>query len=242
MEHKCHVPTRYNGHLAVSNKKNSGDAVSADDYEVPKEIVTQAEEFWDIEGIPLLRDPMPGEKVLILGWSRGQELPVLLSSDTDSDDDYGVQSSAEAANILPDDLPRNFTCEGIAVAKLGRGFYDGNCDEFTEITFPSYWHATLLQCWMDANGVPICIRPSSAMQDDKIISDHVALANFSYDRTMKYAAFKGMSIRGEIRRYVGECWRSTRTLPQGTQRLPSGTEVTFLGPDDLFLDSKRGKS
>ena len=194
-------------------------------YEVPKEIVSQSESFWDDEGIPFLRAATSGEQVLILGWSIGQELPCLVTRETE-EEDYG-ESAREADNLLPDILPSEFTCEGETVASLSRGFYDGNCDRWAEVTFTKAWHATLLQCWLDNEGIPICIRPSSAMEDEKVISDHVARAGYSFDRTIRYAAFKDMSIRHEIRTYVGACWSANRVLPTGTHTLRSGTSVTF---------------
>ena len=202
-------------------------------YEVPKEIASQAESSWDDEGIPLLREAKPGEQVLILGWSAGQELPCLVTRETEGED-YG-ESACEADNLLPDNLPSEFTCKGETVASLSRGFYDGNCERWAEVTFAKAWHATLLQCWLDNAGIPICIRPSSAMQDDKVISDHVARAGYSFDRTMRYAAFKDMSIRHEIRAYVGACWTANRSLPTGTHTLPIGAVVTFHSAPDPML-------
>ena len=204
-------------------------------YELPSSIVTQSEEFWDSEGTPLLRKPNPGDQILILDWSLGQEQPVLLSREPNGDEDYGA-AAAEAAYLLPGSVPSTFTSDGKFVAHLSSGFYDGNCDRYEEITFPEYWHATLLQFWMDANEIPICIRPSSRMQDDKVTNDHVDLAQFSFDRTTKYAGFKAMGIRHKIREYVGECWRTNRALPQGLHTLPGGVEVTFFGPNDLFIE------
>ena len=194
-------------------------------YEVSKEIVSHAESFWDDEGLPFLRAAAQGEHVLILGWSAGQELPCLLIEEADGDD-YG-ESAREADILFPNNLPSEFTCEGKIVASLSREFYDGNCERLAEVTFLNAWHATLLQCWLDKEGVPICIRPSSSMQDEKVISDHTAHASHSFDRTIRHAAFKNMSIRHEIRAHVGACWSTNRALPTGTHTLPSGTAVTF---------------
>lgn len=168
-------------------------------YEVPREIAIQAESFWDEEGIPFLREAKAGEQILILGWSDGQEMPVLLSRELAVGEDYG-DAAKEAARLLPDNLPTAFTCDGIAVAVIRNGFYDGDGNRWTEVTFSEYWEATLLQCWLDSCDVPICIRPSSDMQDEKIISDHVFLAHYSFDRTIKYAAFKDMGIRLRVLR------------------------------------------
>ena len=202
-------------------------------YEVPKEIVRQAEAFWDDEGVPLLREPRTNERVLILGWSIGQELHCLLTKENEGED-Y-AESASEAENSLPDNLPSQFTCAGETVTSLRRGFYDGNGDEWSEITFAKPWHASLLQCWLDNDGIPICIRPSSAMQDERAISDHVARAGYSFDRTIRYAAFKDMSIRYEIRTYVGAFWSANRELPTGTHTLQNGTTVAFSSPPDPML-------
>ena len=73
-------------------------------YEVPNSIVTQAVDFWEVQGIPLLRKRKRGEQILILGVSLGQELPVLLSRKPDVDEDYGGPA-IEAANLLPKKFP-----------------------------------------------------------------------------------------------------------------------------------------
>lgn len=200
-------------------------------YEVPQYILSRAEEFWDEEDLPLLRDPKAGEIVLVLGWSTGQELPVLYSKDISVNEDRAedVESAEEAAQILSErDIPSGFTCDGKVVGRLKSGFYDGNGDWWDEITFSNVWHATLLQRWFDENEIPICIQVSSSMRDEKVITDHVSLARYDIDRAIKYAAFKDMSIRHEIREYVTECWKKRRELPSGSHFMPSGTLVTFI--------------
>lgn len=195
-------------------------------FEIPKEIVSQAESFWDDEGIPLLRPVRSGEQILILGWSLAQEMPVLLSREAEGDEDYQA-FAREAVSRLPDDFPDSMTCEGEVVCEVGYGFYDVYGDRTTEITFLKLWHATLLQYWLDAQGVPICIRPSRGMEDEKIISDHAYMTHYSFDRSIRYAAFKDMSIRYAIRCYVDECWRKDRKLPTGSHTLANGVVVTF---------------
>ena len=206
-------------------------------YEVPCEIVAQAESFWNDEGIPFLREAKTGEQILILGWSVGQELPVLLSRELTVDEDYG-DAAAEAIRLLPDNLPSTFTCNGIAVAEISDGFYDGSGDHWTEATFSEYWQATLLQCWLDSCNVPLCIRPSSDMQDGKIINDHTFLAHYYFDRTIKHAAFKDMGIRYDIRKYVAEYWDKNQDLPEGSHTLLSGLIVVF--PSLINTSTKAG--
>jgi hypothetical protein len=193
--------------------------------ETPSSIIAQAEDYWESEGIPLLREPRPGDQILILGFSLGQEKPVLLSREPNADEDYGV-AAAEAFDVLHNHIPDCFTCDGETVANVSTGFTDGCCEYYSEITFDEYWHVSLFQGWLDENNIAICIRPSAAMEDDKVISDHVALARFDIDRSIRYAAFKAMGVRYEIRKFVNECWTKRRQLPTGTHLL-SGVTVTF---------------
>lgn len=196
------------------------------EYEIPREVVSESEEFFEYEGIPLLRPAKPGEERLILGWSLAQEKPVLLSRNVEDGEDY--QPLAEAATkMLPDSFPTTLTCEGDIVCKVGHGFYDVYGDRTAEITIEEAWHSSLLQFWLDMHKLPICIRPSINLEDEKVIRDHAELASYSFDRSIRYAAFKEMGIRHAIREYVRECWLRDRRLPKGAYTLTNGVVVTF---------------
>ncbi len=200
-------------------------------FEVTCELLAQAEAYWDEEGLPLLREHYPGDQALILGWSIGQDLPVLLAWQPGPDEDYG-DAAREAANILPSDLPSRFICSGTEVARLSNGFYDGSGDWYTEVTLQKEWHASLLQAWLDNQGHPICIRPSVSMETDKVISDHAERAAYSFDHTIRNAAFKAMALRYEVRQYIEAFLAKNGQLPMGSHTVPSGTVVTFHGPGE----------
>ena len=68
--------------------------------EVPSDFITEAEDYWDSEGTPLLRELYPNDQILIIAWSIGQEKPVLLSREANADEDYG-SAATEAIRILP---------------------------------------------------------------------------------------------------------------------------------------------
>lgn len=198
-------------------------------FDIHKEIVAQAKEYWDDESMPLLRLPTKDDHILILGWSTGQDQSVLLAWQPDPDEDFG-EAAAKAAEALPEDLPDGFTCDGDVVAKLKSGFYDGNGDWYSEITFQEEWHATLLQAWLDDAGHHICILPSEKMSTDKTITDHVNRAGFNFDRTIRYAAFKAMSLQYEARQYTEDYLTNQGQLPLGSHTLPSGAVVFFNAP------------
>ena len=209
-------------------------------FDLPKDIVTQAEEFWNKESFPLLRYPRPGERTLILGMSVGQGKPVLLSRELNGKEDYGI-SACEATNILPINMPERFNCSGEAVARISDGFYDGYGDWFSEITFDKSWHVTLLQFWLDAENIPICIRKSKDAKEDKLICDHVELSSYSFgrsiDKTMKLAVmgnyYSHISIQNEIKKYVADYWRNKHILPSGTHTI-NGIQVKFDDQKNIF--------
>lgn len=193
--------------------------------EIPVSIVAEAENYWESEGFPLFRNPNDGDRVLFLSWSPAQERPVLLIRQPDGDGEYG-EAASMAALSLPARLPRAFACEGETVGAISTGFTDFDGDHFSEVTFDEAWHAALFQAWLDKNGVAVCIRPSTAMVEEKLINDHAEMASFELDRSLRYAGFKAMGIRGEIRDCVAKCWREERELPTG-KRILAGTTVTF---------------
>ena len=222
-------------------KEERGDGMTTrrkkEDFEIPKEIAAQAENLWNNHGLLLLRAPIAAEQILIIGTSGGSDDPVLLSREIGPNEENNIASAAEAAGLLPKNIPRNFTCEGKLLGTLSTGFYDGVGDHYSEITFTTKWHAAFLQCWLDAKRIPICIQLSTSMFRDQTIQNHVALAQFHVDRNKKYAAFKFMSIQAEVWRFVAECLDEGRQLPMGTHTLSSGTLVTFYGPMDLFSET-----
>ena len=90
------------------------------------------------------------------------------------------------------------------------------------------WHATLIQYWLDTENVPICIQASEAMRLSSAVNDHASLAIYSYDRTIRYAVFKEMGIRHDIRIFVHDYWEAHDKLPIGVFTLPSGVKITWL--------------
>lgn len=209
--------------------------------DIPNEIVTQAKAYWDDESMPLLRQPTKEDLILFLGWSVGQDQPVLLAWQPGPDEDYG-EAAAKAATVLPEDLPDGFTSEGKVVVKLKGGFYDGNGDWYSEITIPKEWHATLLQAWLDGAGHRICIRPTETMLTANLVTEHVDRAGFNVDGTMRYAAFKAMSLQYEARQYTKDYLINEGQLPLGSHTLPSGAVVFFNAPhvsmDEAAASSK----
>ena len=115
------------------------------------------------------------------------------------------------------------------VATVSTGFYDGYCDYYSEITFDKYWHISLFQKWLDKHNFAICILPSKAIEENKIINDHAALAKFEFDRSIKYASLKVTGIRSAIREFIKKYWKEKRQLPIGTHEVSSVT-VTFQDP------------
>lgn len=209
----------------ISEGLNSYEATKLS-VEVSREALQLAEQFWDDEGVPLLRLPKAGERVFILGWSLGQDKEVLLSREVGEDEDYG-EAASEAAGIVDSYFSDTFTCDGEVVAKLSAGFYDGYCDWYSEITFDESWHVTLLQEWLDSQGAQICIRPSKELEENQIILEHVERATYTFDRSIKYAAFKDMSIQNSIKKFVSEYWQNNHDLPIGKYDI-NGTDVTFM--------------
>jgi hypothetical protein len=191
-----------------------------------KEDVQLAEQFWNDEGVPLLRQANGGESVLIVGWSLGQDKEVLLSREVGEDEDYG-EAAAEAEGILDKYLPVNFTCDGEVLAELSTGFHDLYGEWYSEVTFDEPWYVTILQGWLDTKGAQICIRPSKSIEEDKLILDHVARASYSIDNTMRYASFQHMSIQYAIKKFASEHWKMHKALPIGQYNV-NGTDVNFM--------------
>ena len=197
-------------------------------YPIPSHVAAEAEEHWDLYSRPLLRQRQPGEAPLILDWSSAQEKPVLLSDEPPAMlEEYG-QLAAEADYLLPPELPDRFSCAGDEIAKVSRGFHDVYGDYCHEVTIEKLWHATLIQYWLDAENVPICIQASEAMRLGSAINDHASLAIYSFDRTIRYAVFKEMGIRHDIRIFVRDYWEAHGKLPVGVFTLPSGVKITWL--------------
>lgn len=193
--------------------------------EISKQDVELAEQFWNEEGFPLLRPANEGEIILLLGWSLGQDKEVLLSREVGEDENYG-EAAAEAAYILEDYLPVNFTSDGEILVELSTGFYDLYSDWYPEITFDQPWHVSILQAWLDNLGAKICIKPSNEIAENKLILDHVERATYSIDTSARYGYFKHMSVRNAINQFVSEYWHKQNRLPDGKHDI-KGTEVTF---------------